>query len=148
MAAKSLVDLLEPHRDEAWIPDEPSSEQEIAAAEAAVGQHFPEDYRQLLRAAGPSGIYGPESRMLLIRPLHLSEFNPDMENTPDLADMFIFAHDQGDYFYFYDPKNLLGRGPWAVFAVFMGGPREDAIFVARDLRHLVERILAGEALIE
>jgi hypothetical protein len=149
MTESSLVDLLEPHRDDAWYPAEPAPEEQIEAAEAALGQRFPDDYRQLLRAAGGGGVYGSESRVLMIPPRHLIKFNPDMERAPDLADMMIFADDQGDYFYFFDPKNLLGRGPWAIFAVPMGSAsRKHAIFVARDLRHLIERILAGEALIE
>lgn len=149
MAEPSLLELLEPHRDTKWFPEAPSSEEEIASAETAVGQRFPADYRQLLRAAGRAGVYGPESRVLLIPPRHLIQFNRDPDRAPDLADMLIFGDDQGDYFYFFDPRGVLGRGPWAIFAVEKSVPsRKHAIFVARDLRHLIERILAGEPLIE
>ena len=134
MAELSILDLLEPYRDSAWYPDIPASENEIAAAEAAVGHHFPEDYR-LLALIGGGEIDGPESRVVLIPPKHLSQFNPEMERAPDLAELLIFADDGGDYFYFYDPKNLLGRGAWAVFTVEMSvAARKHAIFVARDFR--------------
>ena len=149
MNAPSLAALLEPHRKTAWYPRGPVSEAEVAAAEATLGHRFPEDHRQLLREAGGGSVYGPESRLVMFPVHHLSRFNPDPERYPDLARMLIFGDDQGGYLYFYDPEDLLGHGAWAISAVPMSSPsRARAVPVARDLRHLVDRILAGEAVIE
>jgi hypothetical protein len=149
MNAPGIAARLEPHRKTAWYPRAPASEEQVAAAEAPLGRRFPEDYRQLLRDTGGGSVYGDESRLVMFPVEHLARFNPDRERFPDLDRMVLFGDDQGGYVYFYDPEDRLGHGPWAIHAVPMGSPSPArAVFVARDLGHLVDRILAGEAVIE
>jgi SMI1/KNR4 family protein SUKH-1 len=124
-------------------------EHEIASAERAVGRRFPDDYRQLLLGAGGGSVYGSESRLVMLEVRHLPSFNPDRERYAELSRMLIIGDDEGDFLYFYDPENQLEHGAWGIFSVAMSSASPArAFFVARDLRHLIERILGGEAVIE
>lgn len=149
MAASKLVELLEQSEGQAWRADRPVSEDTITAAEASLKRRFPGDYREILQIFGGGALYGPGGRVVLIRPDQLNEFNPDPERAPQLADMLIFADDEGDYFYFFDPDGSLKRGQWAIFAVEMGlMQRADAFFVAEDLSSFFERILTERDVVE
>jgi len=148
ISSQSIVELLKAQERDVWYPDQAASEAVIEAAEKVTQQRFPEDYRGVLRAFGGGSLYGPASRIVFIRPDQLGQFNP-IERAPDLAEMFIFADDEGDYFYSFDPKNLRRHGSWAVHAVEIGlMERKDSFSVAAALRPLLERILEGGNVIE
>jgi hypothetical protein len=69
-----------------------------------------------------------------------------MELSPELAEMLIFGDDEGDFIYYFDPANRLGRGAWAVFLVEKSmSDFESSQWVAADLRGLCERVLGGES---
>lgn len=145
-SADSILELLRSHEG-AWEPDVPAMEAEIAGAEQTLGHAFPPSYRALLGAGG-GAVYGENGRVLFFPAKHLDQFTPE-ERAPELKGMLLFGDDEGDYFYYFDPENRLGRGAWAVYAVEKGTLDLDySIFSARDLHHLIERILAGDAVAE
>ena len=144
----SLTDRLAPHKHETWFPEDPFSEPQLAGAEQALGLRFPADFRDLLRAGGGE-IAGENARILLFPAHHLARFNSaDADGWKALQDLFVFADDAGDALYCYDPDDRLGRGAWAIFSVSKGAPRTTRAHVARDLTHLVDRILAGDDVLD
>jgi SMI1 / KNR4 family (SUKH-1) len=142
---ESLTQRLAPLNGTHWYSDNPNTEHQLAAVD--VNHAFPDDYRELMLAGGGE-IVGENSRVVLMPLRNLQLFNPE-PNWEDLRDMFVFAEDAGDYVYFYDPTDRLGRGGGAVFAVAKGSPHlRHAIYVARDLTHLVDRILVGDDVLD
>lgn len=149
MGESDILELLKAHAGNEWLPGYRGPQPAVTiAAEQRVSQQFPHDYKRVLAEYGDGTLRGPGTMILLIPPDQLAEFNPDPE-MPSLAEMLVFAHDGGDYFYFFDPKNRLGKGPWAIFAVVMG-PSElaDALPIAHSLLELFQRILQGEDMID
>jgi hypothetical protein len=147
--AADLIALLRSQPDTVWDPEPPASEPEIAAVEQSLGLRFPDDYRRLLLLSSGGGVYGAETKIVFLPVRHLTQFNPATEHLSALARMVIFADDQGDFFFYFDPHDLLGRGAWAVYGVEKSiGTPDGSKYAARDLRHLVARILAGDAVLE
>jgi SMI1/KNR4 family protein SUKH-1 len=147
--SNELIDRLRGLANDVWRPRPPATEEALAAVESSLRLRFDEQYRRLLLYSGGGSLYGAEAKLLFIKPQQLTMFNPDMERAPDLAQMLIFGDDQGDYFYYFDHRNLLRRGAWAVFAVEMSvATRDGSKYVARDLCELVERVVAGEAILD
>lgn len=151
MSESRTIDILERHQGKLWLPwsDVALSEAQIEAVESVLGFRFPEDYRDVLLLTDGGEIDVPGNRISMIQTHHLPEFNPDPAAGEDLKDVFIFADDGGDYFFFLDPKDTFGHGAWAVYAVEMGCmTAEDALLVAASFHELVERTLAREDVIQ
>jgi hypothetical protein len=141
-----VLDLLRPHDGGAWDRGEPAGEDEVAAAEGAIGRPLPADWRDVL-AAGGGGVYGENAGVLFFSARDVLRLNPPGLHAPRLAGMILFADDEGDFFYYFDPEGRLRRGAWAVFLVEKSVMRpEHSRFVGRHLCHLLERILAGHDL--
>lgn len=142
-----LSKRLAPLENDQWYPLDAATEDQVAAAEAAVKRTFPADYRDVLLAGGGE-ITGENARILLFPPGDLSRFNPDPD-WKELHEMFVFADDSGDFLYFYDPDNKLKRGAWSIFVVAKGSPfLRHALYAAKDLGHLVDRIFAGDEVLD
>jgi hypothetical protein len=139
--ANSVTDILRGAK-RAWRPSSaPITKPKLAAIEKKLRVRLPQEYRDVLLTFGAGALYGSEGRVLLIEPEHLAQFNPHPDSR-ELAAMVIFGHDEGDFFFFFDRKNLLGRSAWSIFTVEMGVmTRKGSTFVARDLRELFQRIL-------
>src|SRR6266511_3961240 len=144
-----LIALLRSQPETVWDPNPPSHEEEIAAVEQALGLRFAEDYRRLLLFSSGGGLYGEETKVVFLPARHLMQFNPATERAGQLARMFIFGDDQGDYFLYFDPENVLGRGAWATYAVEKSVATTDGSkYAASDLFHLVKRVIDGEAVLD
>lgn len=137
----TLLDRLFPLRDDAWLPFEPSDTAELDAAERSLGRSLPADLRTLL-AAGGGSIYGAEAAVHLWHARDLVRFAGRA-----FPGMLLFADDEGDFDYFADPDDRLRRGAGAIFLVERSVSRPGwSRYAARDLAHLVERVLAGDDL--
>lgn len=144
---EELPALLRAHEGETWRPRPPASEADVAAVEKQLGLKFPADYRRLLTYSDGGSLYGSGSRVIFFRLRDLLEFNPDLELSPDLADMLIFGDDEGDFIFYFDPAGTLGRGAWAVFMVEKAVSEfEASMFMAADLSAFCERVLGGPSI--
>lgn len=143
--ANDLITLLRSHESKAWTPARPASEESIGAAEQALNLKFPEAYRQLLLYSDGGELEMEEAFISLFDLDYLLELNPHPVWSPGLPGMIFFANDQGDYLYYFDPENSLGRGSWAVYGVEMGSSNfERSMYLAKDITHLIARILNGD----
>lgn len=138
----SLPDLLAPHRDDAWIPSDPATPEELDTAELALGHRLPPELRAVLLAGG-GAVYGAAAAVGFLPARRLPDFLP-ATCAPALDGMVLFADDEGDFWYFLDPDDRLGRGPGAVWIVEKSVIRPGgARFCAPDVPGLVERVLDG-----
>ena len=143
-----LRTILERQNGTVWSPKPPASEADLDAVEKALGLHLSDEYRKLLAYSSGGALYGAGGDVIFFTVRDLTEFNPDQDH-PDLVEMLLFADDQGDFFFYFDPRNQLGRGEWAVFGVEKSvASRQWSRYVARDLGELVSKVLGGQGLLE
>jgi hypothetical protein len=130
--------------------DTGESREQISAAETAIGRSLPVEHVELLRG-GASSVRGDLKMLYLYEAREMIYFTSPPDAFEGLQGMVLFGHDGSDDLYFYDPDGKLGHGPWAIFVIDMPAASlppsgaQRAIFVAADLRELVERILAGDS---
>jgi hypothetical protein len=140
---KPLVQLLAPKRT--WHPSQPSTAVELATATRTLGIELPAAHVALLEVGGGE-IVGPRARLYLDGARDLVTFNTAPQWLADLTDMLVFGSDVGDFVYYYDVHDHMGQGAWAIYIVEIGvATRAGSTYVARDLRELIERILAGNS---
>jgi hypothetical protein len=140
-----LVELLRAHEGKEWKPEKPASEKELAGVERKLERRFHEVYRQLFTYADGGSLRGEQTRIAFNPLRDLVEFNTEADPTPGLAGMLIFADDEGDFLYYFDPDNRLRHGAWAVYTVERAlGNIEHSMFVAEDVVRVCRRVLDGE----
>ncbi|MEQ8465109.1 SMI1/KNR4 family protein [Coleofasciculus sp. E1-EBD-02] len=140
-----LVNLLMPYENQGWTPARPTSEEAIVAVENKLQLNFPDLYRKLLLYSDGGELEIGEAFINLFDSDYLRELNPHPVWSTGLPGMVFFGDDQGDYLYYFDPKNRLGHGNWAVYGVSMGSCSvERSMYLAQDITHLFRRILNGE----
>jgi hypothetical protein len=122
----------------------PATEEELGQVEQEYGVAFPADYRQLVLFSRGLGVRSRGT------PIHLS-FDDTSAHLEDeslaarLPAMVVIGDDGGGSVYFYDPRDALGKGAFAVFLVPMSALGfEDAIFAGRSLTEVIEHVLADE----
>jgi hypothetical protein len=140
-----ILALLKAHEGNAWTPDPPATEEQVAEAEKSVGVRLVADYRRLLLASDGGRLSGGNAWINFYPVRDLPEFS-DGSYFPDLLGVLVFGGDEGDFIYYFDPEGRYGKGPWAVFMVEKGSAdRESSRYLAPDLRRFVDRILAGDS---
>jgi hypothetical protein len=130
-----------------------ASEEAIAAVEAFVGLPLPDDYRSLLGLSDGGALYRHRTKLELESTDNLIPWNKEERFVESLPGMFVIGDDASDCVFYYDPRNRLERGAWALFEVELGVLAPDSGFpmskyVGRDLGELVDAILANEPLFD
>ena len=140
-----LLTLLRAQEGTDWQPETPASEEEVADTVTRLGFQFVPDYRTFLLYSNGGRLEG-DVAWITFDPLEdLLEFNGGAYYH-ELRGMFIFGGDEGDFIYYLDRENRFGKGPWAAFMVGKGcADRQWSRYLAPDLRHFVQRILAGDS---
>jgi hypothetical protein len=147
-SADDVLALLRAHEGNAWTPDPPATEEQVAEAEKSLGVRLVAAYRCLLLASDGGSLSGGEARIYFYPVRDLPEFS-DGSYFPELLGVLVFGDDEGDFIYYFDPEGRYGKGAWAVFMVEKGCPdRESSRYLAPDLRHFINRILAGDSFFE
>src|SRR5262245_43411006 len=134
-----------------WMARAPAQPGEFEELERAYGLSFPEEYRELMVASNGGCVASrDEGSLLYLDSIHdVINFKWDEVFVEGLPRMVVFGGDGGGNVYYFDPKNQLGYGEWAVFAVEQGAASfEWSWFVAESLRGAIERVLNGERLFD
>ncbi|HEY0172936.1 MAG TPA: SMI1/KNR4 family protein [Pyrinomonadaceae bacterium] len=140
-----LVPLLRAHEGSEWKPEEPAPEEELVGVERKLERRLQEAYRQLFPYADGGSLHGAQARIFFYPLRDLPEFNTGADASPGLAGMLVFADDEGDFIYYFDPDNRLRRGAWAVYVVEKAlAGFEHSMFVAEDVVRVCRRVLDGE----
>lgn len=91
-----------------------------------------------------TGFRRTQINVLPLRRLDLLNTQDDVEAY--LPDMFVIGNDGGGALYFYDPKNALGKGAYALFLVPQGAIGfDDAMFAGASLTEVVQSVLNNES---
>jgi hypothetical protein len=124
----------------------PGDAQRLARLEQEHGVSFPDDFRDVMLWSDGfgNGFRKTQINVLPLRRLGLLNTQEDVETY--LSGMFAIGDDGGGALYFYDPKNALGRGTYAVFLVPQGEIGfDDAMFAGASLTDVVESVLNDES---
>jgi hypothetical protein len=132
--------------DESFHHGLPCPQERLDALERAAGDRFPDDYRAVMLEVGAFQVRGPELWIILesVSDLVL-DLDEDFLTAGPMPGIVMIGSDNGDYGYYYDLKNRLGRGAFALYFVDRGTMTFAASrFVAPTLSEAVEQLLAGE----
>jgi cell wall assembly regulator SMI1 len=122
-----------------------ATEEDLKKLEDKLKVQFPQSYRNFLLYSNGGELEGSQSLVLFYETDMILKLNPHPVWSQVWHDMIFFGDDQGGYVYFFDPKNLLEHGHWAIYGGSMSAPNTDyAIFIASDITQFVTRILADE----
>jgi len=130
-----------------WMPSPPATAEELEAIEQKYGIVLPADYRELMLATSGCGLYAYRTKLNLESADDVLWHNEDPRFKEHLPGMFVIGDDNGDAVFYYDPKNRLGRGAYALFEVDLGTigfPHSK--YAAANLIQLFDRIIAGESI--
>jgi SMI1 / KNR4 family (SUKH-1) len=123
----------------------PTLPEQLIETEQRLGVSLPEEYQQFLLTW--DGGYFENVRLKLYEWIELEDFNPEPDWSEKLPEMLLFGSDEGAYVFYFDPKNRLGKGTWAIYSFSMGAVCfEDSSYVAKNFTHLIQRALNGEYL--
>jgi hypothetical protein len=140
-AVSALATWLSAHRWEDWPPADPAV---LAKTEAALGVRFPADYRELVLATNGGTLTGPAEAITLWGVDELVDRNADELYAEALPEMLVVGENGGGGIYFYDPRNRIGRGTWALYWVALGAASlRTAKYAGADLREVFERVVGG-----
>ncbi len=130
-----------------WMTSPPATPQSLEAIEKKCGIVLPADYRELMLATSGCGLYAYRTKLNLEPADEVPWHNEDPRFKADLPGMFVIGDDNGEAVFYYDPKNRLGRGAYALFEVDLGtiGFRYSK-YAAASLTQLLEKIIAGESI--
>lgn len=130
-----------------WFPGGRGNVETLENLEREYGLRLPEDYRELMLYANGGGLY-EHTTAINLEPLEtLMWHNLDERFQTALPGMFVIGDDGGGSVYFYDAKNRLGHGAYAVFLVPLGTLAiRNAIFVGHSITDVINRILKKEDL--
>ncbi len=127
-----------------WTGAAPADPAAVAAAEAALGVTFPDDYRALLLAADGGELAGHEESIVLEPVGELVDRNTEDRYTEALPGMVVVATTAGDGIFHYDPRNRYGQGEWALYWVDLGDlSAGDPTLAGHTLTEAVHRIADG-----
>jgi hypothetical protein len=146
--AKALVKVLEQAlKDKVLLGRHaPADAQQLARLEKEHRVRFPDDFRDVMLWSDGFG-NGFRRTQINVLPLgRLEVLNTQDDVETYLPHMFVIGNDGGGALYFYDPKNALGRGAYAVFLVPQGEIGfDDAMFAGASLTDVVQSVLNNES---
>jgi hypothetical protein len=143
--ASPVIEKLKTLSPPTWIREEPGESAAFEAIESEYGLKLPEDYKEFILFSNGGQIYAGGSVLHLEPADYLPEHNMNDEFEASLPGMFIIGDDAGGSYYFFDPKNQMGKGEYAIWLVSMGSLRsEDARFAGKNLTEVIEEVLAGQ----
>lgn len=124
------------------LREAPIDYEEIVKIENHYKITLPEDYKKFLLTYGSGSIIG-KNRGICFES-YLFGWNDDEEFS--IPGMFAIGTDMGGAIYYYDTKNELGYGPYALFIVHLGSlSKEYSRFVGYSLKEVIINILNGES---
>ncbi len=141
----SLIEKLRalPH-GQVWLGP-PADPQRLSELEGEYGVTFPADYRELKLAADGVSLGNGGSRLELEIIDETYDHLGDEVLEKNLPGMILIGSDGGGKAYFYDPKNRLGKGAFAVFMASFSAPFfEESIYLGGSLTEVIDRVLGGE----
>jgi hypothetical protein len=124
----------------------PADAKQLARLEKEFGVRFPDDFRDVMLWSNGfgNGFRRTQINVFTIRELGLLNTQDDVVTY--LPDMFVIGNDGGGALYFYDPKNALGKGAYAIFLVPQGEIGfDDAMFAGASLTDVVRAVLNNES---
>jgi hypothetical protein len=135
-------------RGQVWL-GRPADPQRLSDLEREYGVTFPDDYRQLKLAADGVSLGNGGSRLELENISETYDHLGDEVLEKKIPGMIVIGSDGGGMAYYYDPKNRLGKGAFAVFMVsFSALFFAESIYLGKSLTEVIERVLGGEELSE
>ncbi|MEO6613415.1 MAG: SMI1/KNR4 family protein [Chitinophagaceae bacterium] len=130
---------------EVFAQNEGATEEMIRKIEAGLGLQLPEDYRQLMLLSDGGTIQGPKSTFNYEPAEYLVGHNKSEFFNTYIPGTVVIGDDGGGCIYYYDPRNHLGKGNWALFYVSMGTLLfKESVHLSSSLDGMIDRLLNGE----
>lgn len=150
--SRNLLSLLQGYEGRGWDRNSSATEEQIMEAERALNIQFSTEYRQFLAYSdgGEIAIHENKSDFGFFYLEELVQLNPHPIWSKRLPDkVLFFATDNGEYAFYFDTENKIGRGEWAVYCIEMGySSIENSIYLGENLTHFIERVLRGENVLD
>lgn len=125
--------------------NETATEEMITDIDFKFNLKFPEDYKQLLLYSNGGTVQGSKSTFNYEPAEYLVGHNLSEFFTQQIPDMIVIGDDGGGCIYYYDPKNKLEKGEWALFYASMGALFfKESVYLSPSVTELIDKILSGE----
>jgi SMI1 / KNR4 family (SUKH-1) len=145
---ESAVKLLQLDSAKFSTYDAPQPIEELDRLEKTLLVKFPDDYREFLLYCD-GGEFDNNTRLSFFDINKVYTFNIEKGDSlrQSIPGMILFADDYGNYVFYFDPENYLGRGRWAIYSVGLGSRSfEYSKYEAQNFTHLIQRALNEEGL--